>query len=266
MLLLKIMTTAQQIYDAVLQYFWPFLAVFFLMFTITYAFLVVIDFVPEAPSTEVDDQAAFVERAIAANNGGAEETVSTTEAEASFDPFTAVTIDSTVSATDSVSITETVATNPVSVVSTTGEEAVSLAIPSLSRTVSVVIPASSSLADLDTALLSGVARHPDSVQLGEEGNVVILGHSSYLPTVFNRNFQALNGTQNLEWGDTIIVESDTTRYTYLVKDVYQVKASEAVIPIAVSGQRLTLVTCNSFATDDDRFIIEAELLTSEPLS
>lgn len=203
---------------------WSFLLAFFVFFTISYAFLVAIDFVPE--SKTINNTLGFVNNAV---------------------------------------ILDSLPDKEVSSSVQVNEEVVSLRIPSLNRIVQTTVPASSSLTDLDTALLSGVVRHPDSAKLGEEGNVVILGHSSYLPNILNRNFQALNGIQNLEWGDTIIVESVTTRYVYMVKDVYKVKASEAIIPTTDVGQRLTLVTCNSFATADDRFIVEAELISSEVL-
>ncbi len=231
------MNTFDRIIAVVQAHKWQFLLVFFAIYTLTYALLVIIDFIPEPVSSEDEIPATLVETASAAEISD-------------FDPFTAVQLASAGTAL------------PVSVVR---EEAVSLAIPNLNRTVRVVTANSNSLTDLDTALLSGVVRHPDSAKLGEEGNVVILGHSSYLPNVLNRNFQALNGAQNLEWGDVITIDSDTTRYTYMVKRVYKAKASEAVIPTEGVGTRLTLVTCNSFATADDRFIIEADLLTTEPL-
>jgi LPXTG-site transpeptidase (sortase) family protein len=134
-------------------------------------------------------------------------------------------------------------------------------IPSLDISVVVLNPESRAVADLDAALLSGVIRHPDSADLLEEGNIFILGHSSYLPNVINKNFQAFNGIQNLVWGDEIILESNDGVYTYQVKKVYKAKVSATTVPLAVSGNHLTLATCNSFGSTDDRFIVEAELKT-----
>lgn len=140
-----------------------------------------------------------------------------------------------------------------------------ISFPSLDKSVSVLNTASAEVADLDADLLKGVVRHPDSALLGEEGNVFILGHSSYLPNVLNRNFQAFNGLQNLVWGDTIVVTSDTMEYVYQVKKVYKAKASALTIPVTVEGKRLTLATCNSFGSVDDRHIVEAELIDTRPL-
>ncbi len=145
------------------------------------------------------------------------------------------------------------------------EEPVLLTIPSLDRVVTVLNPETRDIVELDQELLKGVVRHPDSALLGEDGNVVILGHSSYLPNVMNKNFQALNGVQKMKWGDIIELESDGTRYTYRVEKVYQAKASGVTIPTDVSGKRLTLVTCNSFGAKEDRFIVEAKLLSEKAL-
>ena len=110
---------------------------------------------------------------------------------------------------------------------------------------------------MDTALLEGAVRHPDSAKLAQNGNVFILGHSSYLPTVINKNFQAFNGIQELAWGDTIEVSSGSHVYVYEVEKVFKAQASDLTVPIAGEERRLTLATCNSFGSTDDRFIVEA---------
>jgi len=93
--------------------------------------------------------------------------------------------------------------------------------------------------------------------LAQEGNVFILGHSSYLPNVFNQNFQAFNGIQDLEWGDVIEVTSADTVYEYRVEKVYRARAQDVTVPIAGTGNMLTLATCNSFGSVDDRYVVEA---------
>jgi LPXTG-site transpeptidase (sortase) family protein len=132
-----------------------------------------------------------------------------------------------------------------------------LRIPKLDRVVTVLNPASRTIADLDAALLSGVVRHPDSAHLEQLGNVFILGHSSYLPVVRNKNFQAFNGIEQLDWGDTIFITADGVEYEYRVDRVYRARAQEVTVPIAGDEKQLTLATCNSFGSKDDRFIVEA---------
>ena len=141
----------------------------------------------------------------------------------------------------------------------------SLYIKKLNRTVKVLNPESRTVADLDSALLSGAVRHPDSALMGQKGNVLLLGHSSYLPTVLNKNFQAFNGIQNLEWGDTIELRTSDKVVVYQVEKVYRAKAEEVTVPVISNGALLTLATCNSFGAKDDRFIVEAKAVETRQL-
>lgn len=136
---------------------------------------------------------------------------------------------------------------------------------SLDREVVVLNPETASIEALDAALLSGVVRHPDSADFNDTGTIFLLGHSSYLPVVRNKNFQAFNGIEKLEWGDTIRLRSDDMEYVYSVDRIYQTKASDASVDIERGVSKLILATCNSFGTKDDRFIVEATLVKSIPL-
>jgi len=118
--------------------------------------------------------------------------------------------------------------------------------------------------DLDAALLDGVVRHPDSANMLQDGNVFILGHSSHLPRVFNKNFQAFNGIESLQWGDIIRVYTSNAVYDYRVEKVYEAKATELVVPIAGTGKMLTLATCNNFGSIEDRFIVESKQVNVTP--
>lgn len=138
-------------------------------------------------------------------------------------------------------------------------------IPSIDLSVSVADPATTDVDALDALLLKGAVRYPTSAELGEDGNVVIFGHSSYLPVVRNQAYKTFDGIQKLAPGDTITVYSSTTAYTYAVRSVAKEKASQAAIPLDVSGRVLTLSTCNSFATKDDRFVVTADFVDSHPL-
>lgn len=133
------------------------------------------------------------------------------------------------------------------------------------RTVSVANPQDNSIAALDNALLNGAVRHPDSADFADEGNIFILAHSSYLPNVLNKNFQAFNGIQDLTWGDTIRLRSADTEYIYRVDRVYKAKATEVVVPTDGVKPKLTLATCNSFGSKDDRHMVEATLIEAKVL-
>lgn len=200
-----------------------FFVTFFVVFTATYLLLVAIDFVPEPPAAEVETEEIAPESNVA---------VEPTELAIAATEMTEPTV------------FETILPNQ-------------LYIEKLDKTIPVLNPTSRTITDLDEALLSGVVRHPDSATLAQDGNVFILGHSSYLPNVLNENFQAFNGIQNLEWGDEIEVSSGDQVFVYRVEKVYQAKAQDVTVPIAGEEKLLTLATCNSFGSIDDRYIVEA---------
>jgi LPXTG-site transpeptidase (sortase) family protein len=155
---------------------------------------------------------------------------------------------------------------PVAIEPTAPELPVTVSIPSLDLRASITNPTATDIASLDRELLKGAVRYPTSAQLGEDGNVVLFGHSSYLPIVNNQAFKTFNGIQKLVAGDEIIVSSSSTAYTYRVRRVTKERATDAVIPLGVAGQVLTLSTCNSFASKDDRFVVVADLVESHPIS
>lgn len=114
------------------------------------------------------------------------------------------------------------------------------------------------VAALDELLLKGAVRYPTSAMLGEEGTVLLFGHSSYLPIVHNQNFKAFNGIQKLVKGDTVSVYSATTEYRYTVVGVRLANASEDVVELPATGKHLALVTCDSFGTKSDRYVLTAD--------
>lgn len=147
---------------------------------------------------------------------------------------------------------------------TEGELPISIEIPSVGVSATIKNPESTNIKVLDRALETGAVRYPTSAKLGEEGNVVLFGHSSYLPVVHNEAFKAFNAIQNLEEGDRITVRSEGRVYVYAVDKVMEANAESAAIPLQVTGKRLTLATCDSFGSKADRFVVTATLVESYP--
>ncbi|MFT7644609.1 MAG: LPXTG-site transpeptidase (sortase) family protein [Candidatus Paceibacteria bacterium] len=245
------------ILDEVWKKKFVFLGVFFLIFTLSYTFLLIIDFLPE-PKTEdastditkeqrldIDEEQKVVEVSLGQEEESAIDITKTSETIPEASVF--VGQDSSIGVSESSAL-------PVRIY-----------IEKLDKNIQVTNPKSRTIADLDTALLDGGVRHPDSATLVQSGSVFILGHSSYLPNVFNKNFQAFNGIQSLEWGDKIKVYSEDMVYLYRVEKVYRSRAENVVVPIAGEVKRLTLATCNSFGTVDDRYIVEAKQISVENL-
>ncbi len=203
-----------------------FLAVFFVVMVIGYGFLYLVDFVPEPVTTE--DQAIL-------------------------------------SATTTNEVLEPIEEEVPVIDSNADPLPVSITFDSLDRTVTVLNPSSRAIADLDNALLKGVVRHPDSDDFTGPGNILILGHSSYLKNVFNKNYQAFNHIQDLTFGDTIRLKSGDTEYIYKVDRVYKAEASDVNVETGGDEYRLTLVTCNVLGAKEDRYILEATLVSKKAL-
>lgn len=143
---------------------------------------------------------------------------------------------------------------------------VSISIPAIKLSAAVANPETTDIETLDKLLLSGAVRYPTSAKLGETGNVVLFGHSSYLPVVHNQAYKTFNGIQKLSEGDVIIVNSADRSYTYHVRSVAKESAENAGIPLSVAGSVLTLATCDSFGAKTDRFVVVADFVESHPIS
>ncbi len=140
-----------------------------------------------------------------------------------------------------------------------------ISIPKINLAVVVANPATADPAILDENLLYGAVRYPNSGTLGQAGkNMVIFGHSSYLPVVHNKAYKAFDGIQNLAHGDQILVSGNGKTYVYEVETVAQASTATDGIPVEVQGSKLTLVTCDSFKTKSDRFVVVAHLVESYP--
>lgn len=121
-------------------------------------------------------------------------------------------------------------------------------------------PTSTNVVTLDEALHDAVVRYPGSGTLEGTTNVLIFGHSSYLPIVRNPLYKAFNGIQNLNYGDEIQVQSGNTTYVYKVFNVRKASAEEDEIPLQTGKRQITLLTCDSFGKKSDRFVVEAEFV------
>ena len=140
-------------------------------------------------------------------------------------------------------------------------------IPAIGLTATIADPTTTDISVLDQLLLKGAVRYPTSAELNETGNVVLFGHSSYLPIVGNQAYNTFDGIQKLVAGDVVTVYSAGTAYTYRVRSVAKESAaSDAGISLAVTGRVLTLATCDSFTVKTDRFVVTADFVESHSIS
>jgi LPXTG-site transpeptidase (sortase) family protein len=145
----------------------------------------------------------------------------------------------------------------------TGIEPVKLIIPAGNIDLPVQNPSTTDVNALDALLKSGPAHYIDSADLGQSGNLIIFAHSSHLPIVTNKMFQAFNNIPNLNAGDSItIVGSDGKDYNYSVVSVVKADTNDGTtIDTSPSqGTNLTLVTCDTLTGVSARFILTATFI------
>ena len=149
----------------------------------------------------------------------------------------------------------------------TSELPIQIEIPAINLSARIANPTTTVIETLDQELLLGAVRYPTSAKLGETGNVVLFGHSSYLPVVRNQAYKTFNDIQKLIAGDRVTVYASDTAYTYRVRSVLKENAAaDTGINLEVTGRVLTLVTCNSFAAKTDRFVVTADFVESHSIA
>jgi sortase A len=139
----------------------------------------------------------------------------------------------------------------------------SIAIERIGLDTPIVTPKSTDIDVLDRALLSGAVHYPDSGLLGQNANMLLFGHSSYLPVIHNKAFKAFNELDKLKKGDLITVYSDTHMYQYETETVTLSKAGNVQVQFEAESPMLTLSTCNNFGSKQDRWIVTAKYLSKE---
>jgi LPXTG-site transpeptidase (sortase) family protein len=167
----------------------------------------------------------------------------------------------------SVPNTEPQTTN-VAVSATSGQPEAPVRIVANDINLDVVVqdPTTTDVTTLDADLLQGAVHYPTSADLGVNGTVLIFGHSSYLPVLNDQQYRTFDGIQNLKEGDIVSVYSGTTEYRYSVTSVKVADATQDVIELPSDGMHLTLVTCDSFASKTNRFIVTADFVGAYALS
>jgi len=140
---------------------------------------------------------------------------------------------------------------------------VRIKIGAISMDLPVQNPDTRNVDTLDTLLQQGPARYVDSAKLGESGNMIIFAHSSHLPIVHNKMFQAFNGIPELKAGDSITVTgADGKRYLYSVDSVTKadVDSGTTIDLSPTQGTKLTLVTCDTLTGKSARYILVADFV------
>jgi LPXTG-site transpeptidase (sortase) family protein len=142
-----------------------------------------------------------------------------------------------------------------------GEEPTRIVIAKIGVDATVANPNTTDANTLDDYLLQGAVRYPGSGLLGA-GNLFLFGHSTGIKVVHNQAYKTFNGLKDLMKGDMITVYSANKTYTYQVTSVIMVDQSKALVEFGNTKNMLTLSTCNTFGAKSDRYVVQADYISS----
>lgn len=111
------------------------------------------------------------------------------------------------------------------------------------------------------ALHNGVVHYPDTAFPGQQGNVVIFGHSSGLwwaPGNYKFVFTLLD---KLTYGDKIFLDYGGVRYIYSVTNSFVVAPTDLSVLDQGGAHMLTLLTCTPVGTSTNRLVIQAQQIS-----
>lgn len=118
---------------------------------------------------------------------------------------------------------------------------------------------------LQNALERGVVHYATTPSPGEQGNVVVFGHSSN--NIFNNGQYkfAFVLLSRLEEGDVFYLTKDGKRYTYRVYSSKIVKPTDVgVLGAADKPSTATLITCDPPGTSLNRLVVTGEQISPDP--
>jgi sortase A len=118
--------------------------------------------------------------------------------------------------------------------------------------------------DVQKALEGGVVHYADTAVPGQDGNVVIVGHSSN--NIFNKGRYkfAFVLLSRLENGDTFYLQKDGKRYTYQIYKKAIVQPNDvSVLGSTDKTATATLITCDPPGTSAHRLIVVGQQISPE---
>jgi LPXTG-site transpeptidase (sortase) family protein len=138
-----------------------------------------------------------------------------------------------------------------------------LEIPAIGIEAPIVFSRSANKTEITNDLNKGVVFYPGSVYPGQQGQIVILGHSAPAGWPKTKYEWVFSDLEDLKSGDLIYIDANGKQYTYIVRKT-EIIARGADVPAyeSVSGNGvLTLISCWPPGRDYQRIAVQAELLT-----
>jgi sortase A len=122
-------------------------------------------------------------------------------------------------------------------------------------------------ADVQKALENGVLHYADTSLPGQNGNVVIIGHSAVNLFVSGHYKYAFTLLRKLEDGDILYLQKDGKRYTYQVYKKETVKPTDVgVLGPGDKPATVTLITCDPPGLNVNRLVIVGQQVSPDPIS
>jgi len=120
---------------------------------------------------------------------------------------------------------------------------------------------------VENALEDGVVHYADTALPGQDGNTVIVGHSSN--NIFNQGKYkfAFVLLSRLDTGDTFYLQKDGIRYTYEVFQKQIVSPTDvSVLGPSSKPAVASLITCDPPGTSTNRLVVTGEQISPDPSS
>lgn len=138
----------------------------------------------------------------------------------------------------------------------------SLIIPALGLSTPVIIAQSTDKKALADDLDKGAVYYPGSVLPGQNGQMVILGHSAPPNWPKIKHDWIFSDINNLNMEDQITLNFNNTQYVYKFKDKKIIKVGDDIsnTELSKTNNILTLVSCWPPGKDYQRIAITAELV------
>jgi len=135
-------------------------------------------------------------------------------------------------------------------------------IPAIGVRVPLIQPVYATQEIIHANLNNGAVVYPNSVDFGQYGNIVVLGHSFNFPWLGNEYTQIFSHLDKLENGDLIRVVSDGKIFKYVVTNsqVLSVKEANRIVAESTGTNTLHLLSCWPVGSSLYRIVVSAELI------
>lgn len=115
-------------------------------------------------------------------------------------------------------------------------------------------------ADIQKSLRNGVIHYPGTALPGDNGNVVITGHSSYYAWDAGRFKDVFALLHDVKIGDRIVVYFNQKKFVYEINKIKVVLPKDVDVLSPSQTEQLTLITCTPIGTNLKRLIVTAKLI------